>query len=214
MCDPSHPSPKTAQSAPNDRRPSPCSRIVARLSGRFCARRSATGGAFAVGCGTWVALRRGRRIQIGPVASLMRFDAQYYSRIVENGYSYSPMHGSNVAFFPAYPLFARVFRGRLGIPSSTALLIVANGCLAGAMFVFARTGHSAATEGRRELPWRRGVALAARHFPSARGNLMAKGKKFGSRAVGIGLAPYHVFPSHALFRGTIPFRRPSRSLCD
>ena len=76
--------------------------------------------------------------QIGPVASLMRFDAQYYSRIVENGYSYSPMHGSNVAFFPAYPLVARVLRGRLGIPSSTALLIVANGCLAGAMFVFAR----------------------------------------------------------------------------
>ena len=111
----------------------------ARRSGRFCARRSATWPAhlrWAVAHGSLRAAGGGS--QIGPVASLMRFDAQYYSRIVENGYSYSPMHGSNVAFFPAYPLVARVLRGRLGIPSSTALLIVANGCLAGAMFVFAR----------------------------------------------------------------------------
>jgi hypothetical protein len=68
----------------------------------------------------------------------MRFDAPRYERIVENGYTYSPEHGSNVAFFPAYPMVARVLRATLGMPTFVALLIVSNACLAGATFVFSR----------------------------------------------------------------------------
>ena len=37
-----------------------------------------------------------------------RFDTIHYLAIIERGYSYSPSHRSEVAFFPAYPLLAKL----------------------------------------------------------------------------------------------------------
>ena len=65
-------------------------------------------------------------------------DGKYYERIAENGYSYTPGQQSNVAFFPAYPLLARVVAavGRTSIP--IAMLIVSNACFLLACVVLVR----------------------------------------------------------------------------
>jgi hypothetical protein len=90
----------------------------------------------AVGCGVWIAsCKTNEGTQTPLVAVVMRSDALQYLGITEDGYSYSPECRSNVAFFPAFPLAARILRVTLGLSSATALLIVANTCLLGAIFV-------------------------------------------------------------------------------
>ena len=54
------------------------------------------------------------------------WDGQWYKAIVQDGYSYSPSRRSNVAFFPAYPLLARVCARLTGLGAEQALLVVSN----------------------------------------------------------------------------------------
>jgi hypothetical protein len=65
------------------------------------------------------------------------WDGQAYKGIVENGYSYEPGIGSNVAFFPAYPLLAWLLRRVTGCDAELALLQTSHVCLAGAFVVMA-----------------------------------------------------------------------------
>jgi hypothetical protein len=65
------------------------------------------------------------------------WDGQAYKGIVEQGYSYQPGLGSNVAFFPAYPLLAWLLRGVTGCPSELALVLTSHLCLAGAFVLMA-----------------------------------------------------------------------------
>ena len=66
-----------------------------------------------------------------------RYDAKHYAGIVDSGYSYDAGRRSNVAFFPAYPLSARVLQACTGWPTIVALLVVANLALAAAFVVLA-----------------------------------------------------------------------------
>lgn len=67
----------------------------------------------------------------------VRYDAGWYLRIADDGYSYMPGHQSNVAFFPAYPL---VMRGLGNVIANTALagIVVTIVCGAGALVAFHR----------------------------------------------------------------------------
>lgn len=67
--------------------------------------------------------------------SFCNYDGLHYRSISEHGYSYHPALKSEVAFFPAYPLVARIVEFATGAPTEWALLIVANVCLA-SCFVF------------------------------------------------------------------------------
>jgi hypothetical protein len=61
-----------------------------------------------------------------------RFDGLHYQRICVEGYSYDPDQRSVVAFFPAYPLTARLVMRLFRCRSILALLIVAHVSLAAA----------------------------------------------------------------------------------
>jgi hypothetical protein len=65
-------------------------------------------------------------------SALVQHDSYWFMNIVDRGYQtivppidHKVMEVSNVAFFPAYPAIARLFRYGLNIDSSTALLITA-----------------------------------------------------------------------------------------
>src|SRR6266699_2088258 len=65
-------------------------------------------------------------------ATLIQHDSYWFINIVDRGYQtivppidYKVMEVSNVAFFPAYPAIAALFRYGLNIDTGTALLIVA-----------------------------------------------------------------------------------------
>jgi hypothetical protein len=63
---------------------------------------------------------------------LLRWDGQWYQRIVVGGYSYDPEQWSNVAFFPVYPSIASLAVNLIGVTPPMALVIVAHVSLAGA----------------------------------------------------------------------------------
>jgi hypothetical protein len=54
------------------------------------------------------------------------WDGQWYARIATDGYFYSNTEQSSIAFFPAYPLLARILM-TLGLSASSALLLLSNG---------------------------------------------------------------------------------------
>src|SRR5437899_11481026 len=65
-------------------------------------------------------------------ATLIQHDSYWFANIVDRGYQtivppidHKVMEVSNVAFFPAYPAIAALFRYELNIDTGTALLIVA-----------------------------------------------------------------------------------------
>jgi hypothetical protein len=58
-----------------------------------------------------------------PRFSFLRWDARWYQSIADNGYSFDPEKESNVAFFPAYPLFVRALAHVTGDTVLSALLI-------------------------------------------------------------------------------------------
>lgn len=58
---------------------------------------------------------------------MIAWDGQWYARIATEGYRYNHTAHSSIAFFPAYPLTARLLMG-FGLSSSTALLVTSNGC--------------------------------------------------------------------------------------
>lgn len=65
-----------------------------------------------------------------------RFDGDAYAAITEKGYSYDPVKRSRVAFFPAYPLAARLIIAVTGSNVRLALFVVSNLALLGAFVVF------------------------------------------------------------------------------
>jgi hypothetical protein len=67
-----------------------------------------------------------------------RHDGQNYKWIVTLGYSYDPERRSLVAFFPAYPMLARVVLEATDCEPVLALLIVSHAFLAGCFVMFAR----------------------------------------------------------------------------
>src|SRR5881392_404354 len=65
-------------------------------------------------------------------STLVQHDSGWFTNIIDRGYQtivppidHKVMEVSNVAFFPAYPAFARLFRDALQIDTTTALLITA-----------------------------------------------------------------------------------------
>src|SRR2546430_13300667 len=65
-------------------------------------------------------------------STLVQHDGGWYTNITDGGYQtvvppidHKVMEVSNVAFFPAYPAIARLFRDALQIDTTTALLITA-----------------------------------------------------------------------------------------
>lgn len=73
----------------------------------------------------------------GTIGAFCNWDGVWYGRIVRDGYSFAPDRHSSVAFFPAYPVIARMFVKVLGISVESALLLVSHVSLFCAMLVFA-----------------------------------------------------------------------------
>jgi hypothetical protein len=71
------------------------------------------------------------------LSACSRFDGFHYNQIAEHGYFYDPDRQSDVAFFPAYPLTARLVTVATGWSAQLALLVVANLMLLGSFVVFA-----------------------------------------------------------------------------
>lgn len=71
-------------------------------------------------------------------AACMRFDARHYQQIANSGYQYAPNARSTVAFFPLYPLCARLVARTFGIGTGEALLAVSNFCLVATFVLLAR----------------------------------------------------------------------------
>jgi hypothetical protein len=65
------------------------------------------------------------------------YDGQWYIKIQHRGYHYDPLHASDVAFFPAYPLTAGILVQASGCRADLALLIVSHLSLAGTFVVLA-----------------------------------------------------------------------------
>ncbi len=68
---------------------------------------------------------------------VFRFDAPHYMHLVEQGYRYSPERASEVAFFPGYPMTARIVKRVTGASSALAMLAVTHVCLIGAFVLLA-----------------------------------------------------------------------------
>jgi hypothetical protein len=66
------------------------------------------------------------------VDSLARIDGRSYKLIATEGYQYTPRFPSSVAFFPAFPLCARLLSESTGIGIVGAELVVSNCCCFGA----------------------------------------------------------------------------------
>jgi hypothetical protein len=65
------------------------------------------------------------------------WDGNNYFRVCKEGYSYDPARRSLVAFFPGYPLAARVLTQVFALPARAALLLVAQLSLAGCFVALA-----------------------------------------------------------------------------
>ncbi len=73
--------------------------------------------------------------ELNPDRSIMKrlfyWDGGHYRRIATNGYSYTPNRPSDVAFFPLYPLTAKLLARCTGMNISIALIAISNCFLAG-----------------------------------------------------------------------------------
>ncbi len=65
------------------------------------------------------------------LASFCHYDALHYASICVSGYTYNPSQGSEVAFFPAYPLLARGIMKATNCRVEWALLITSHLALVG-----------------------------------------------------------------------------------
>jgi hypothetical protein len=70
------------------------------------------------------------------LATCSRFDAVHYKDIVERSYSYDPHRASEVAFFPAYPITARVIVRLTRWDTRLSLLVASNFMLLISFVVF------------------------------------------------------------------------------
>src|SRR6185312_9134621 len=66
-----------------------------------------------------------------------RYDGDHFTRIVERGYHYDPERASSVAFFPGYPLLARILAALSGCSAHVALLVTANASMLAALIITA-----------------------------------------------------------------------------
>ena len=64
-------------------------------------------------------------------------DGRWYKQIATQGYEYDPDKGTNVAFFPVYPLLGRAVMAVPGLRAEAALLIVSNLSLLAALAILA-----------------------------------------------------------------------------
>src|SRR5205085_8121294 len=64
------------------------------------------------------------------------YDGGWYQAIINEGYSYRPNDPSNVAFFPAYPMLAKIIVELTGCRTVYAMLLVSHLFLAGAFVLF------------------------------------------------------------------------------
>jgi hypothetical protein len=64
------------------------------------------------------------------------WDAQWYRRLVDEGYSYDPRVQSSVAFFPTYPLLVSCVQGLTDLGTNSSLLLTSNICFLWAMYLF------------------------------------------------------------------------------
>jgi hypothetical protein len=82
-----------------------------------------------------------------------RWDGQWYKRIVADGYSYDPDNQSTVAFFPVYPLLARLLVCITGLRPDLALLAIAHLSLISAfilMIAYVRERYKSTSPGLAE----------------------------------------------------------------
>lgn len=71
------------------------------------------------------------------LGAFAHWDGRWYRKIVVEGYDFHPEQPSKVAFFPAYPLAARLLTTASGCRPDLALLFVSQLCLAGTFVVLA-----------------------------------------------------------------------------
>jgi hypothetical protein len=93
----------------------------------------------------WLAFRWIVHGMAFPVASetemwnlLFRWDSNWYGRIAQMGYEYSPDKPSSAAFFPLYPLCVRLVSAITGAQVSLAGFLVSNTALLGAVVLLRR----------------------------------------------------------------------------
>jgi hypothetical protein len=86
--------------------------------------------------GLTVATTPGMLVHPGPTPDYLtcccHWDGSHYEDIVRNGYALDPNKGSNVAFFPGYPLAAALVGRLTGCDAKVALVVIANVALAAA----------------------------------------------------------------------------------
>jgi hypothetical protein len=75
------------------------------------------------------------------VTACLAWDGRQYRDIAADGYSYSPVRPSNVAFFPVYPLVGRMVSNVAGIRVDVALLVTAHAFLALSFVIMAVYGQ-------------------------------------------------------------------------
>lgn len=68
---------------------------------------------------------------------VVQADGAWYRKIAEGGYEYGPNGRSNTAFFPAYPVTARLLARATGLSVDAALLVTANAFVLAALVAFA-----------------------------------------------------------------------------
>ncbi len=68
---------------------------------------------------------------------LLNWDGRWYYGIAKHGYQYYPRQRSNVAFFPAYPLAARLVSRITTLPVDVALILISHACLIAAFILAA-----------------------------------------------------------------------------
>ncbi len=73
----------------------------------------------------------------GFIGAFVACDGIAYRKILETGYSYCPGRASNIAYFPLYPLAARLVSAVSGLPPDISLLLVAHASLVGTFLMFA-----------------------------------------------------------------------------
>jgi hypothetical protein len=88
---------------------------------------------------TWVAVALASKSHEQAVSSgFLRWDAKRYLKIANEGYSYHAGTQSDVAFFPAYPYSARLLAYVTRSSEATALVVLANICLAATFVLLAK----------------------------------------------------------------------------
>lgn len=77
-----------------------------------------------------------------PVVSYLHgfchFDGGHFESVIHNGYEYDPGRGSNIAFFPGFPLAIEGVRGLTGWPTRLAMVVASNVALCCAFILLAR----------------------------------------------------------------------------